>query len=180
MKLCKRCNKNKENHCFGTDKKSKSGLMTYCKECSREYARNRYHSLSIEQKRVIFKKEKASYLERIKNNPPSIKEKIHVWARIRSSSNSSRLDRSSLDKDFLKEKAMFSLLFFDYLEFYNRREYGNLLISASLDRKNNDLPYQEDNCLVVPNWLNLAKGIGTYKELIEYINHFLEKYENMY
>ena len=115
MKQCKRCNQNKENSCFKDDKGSKSGLASYCKECSREYSRDRYRSLSIEEKRAIFKREKESYLRRIKNNPLSIKEKIHIWARNRGISNGSRFDRSSLDRGFLRREATSSLLFFDYL-----------------------------------------------------------------
>ena len=73
-KLCTSCDKTKETSCFFKDKRSKSGLQTKCKECSKYYyLNNRDHYRNI-KKRLSTKKLLRSTLVRIKIKLTSIKE----------------------------------------------------------------------------------------------------------
>jgi hypothetical protein len=44
MKICKRCNIEKSLSDFFNNSKRKDGVSTYCKPCSLEYQRLRYHN----------------------------------------------------------------------------------------------------------------------------------------
>tara|TARA_R110000796_G_scaffold147513_1_gene264275 strand:+ start:391 stop:933 length:543 start_codon:yes stop_codon:yes gene_type:complete len=75
-KLCTSCDKTKETSCFFKDKRSKSGLQTKCKECSKYYyLNNRDHYRNI--------KKKAEYKETVKKYFSENKNKINEYKRDR-------------------------------------------------------------------------------------------------
>lgn len=178
MKLCSTCKKEKELVHFHKDKKAKDGHCYSCKSCVLHRIKSNIDSLTPEERHLKYKRETARLLLRRKNNEIPDEIRIGMWANARRGSNNC-LSRKSLDKEFLMKIGRHSKEFFDYLVFFDIRTEQSSLVAASLDRKDSSILYTEENCLVVPNWLNLAKGRGTYAKLFEYICHFLEN-ENLH
>ena len=50
MKICGKCNKEKDENLFTTRRRSKDGLDTYCKECNDQY-RKKYFSIDENKKK---------------------------------------------------------------------------------------------------------------------------------
>ncbi len=90
--------------------------------------------------------------------------------------------RRHLTKAFLKERALEGLKKFPYMKFVhineNKKNYSSHPFSASLDRINPNLGYQEDNIQVIPSWLNSAKLNCPIEILIPLLRDFVENYEN--
>lgn len=64
MKICTRCNKEKEK--FNKNSKNKDGLSNWCKDCFREYDRIRWSEGDSKRK-------KANYIARVRKNREFIK-----------------------------------------------------------------------------------------------------------
>jgi hypothetical protein len=71
MKLCKKCNVNKELEYFSKSKSSKDGLNNWCKECNKEYLRSYY----FENKELYSNRSKKYY----ELNFNIIKENSKKW-----------------------------------------------------------------------------------------------------
>ncbi len=183
MKLCIHCQEEKEETLFKKCKKSKMGRSNICKTCSNLYQSKKREALSHEKRLLrkdYDKKRNKKKYEAFSNDMDKslipLEKRIKIWM---NKKICDLPDRKHLDKNVLYRKAIKAIEFFPYLIFWNRRSSGSpMLFTASIDRIDNSQNYSDKNSVVVPLWLNSAKGIGTYDELFECIKSFLN-YENL-
>lgn len=186
MRLCIHCQEEKEEILFRKGKRSKLGRMNICKKCSNLYQSKKREGLSQEKKLLIKDYDKKRNKEKYKTfsndlnkNLIPLEKRIKMWIDKKIGDNTKTSDRKCLDKNTLYKRAIKALEFFPYLIFWNKRNSGSpMLFTASIDRVENFTDYSNENSVIVPLWLNFAKGIGTYDELFECIKSFLD-YENL-
>lgn len=186
MRKCIRCQEEKEEEFFGKMKRNKSEKMGVCKKCwafaQREKIK-KYDEIKLKAYKEKSAKYKKAWVEKqqlsLINNEISIDDRIELWAGRRIKAPNKSKGRRNLKKELLVEKAKEFLKIFPYMVFLCQRESKiPILYAASVDRLDNELDYTNENSIVVPFWLNLAKGMGTYEELLICIKDFL-KNENV-
>jgi len=186
MRKCIRCQEEKEEELFAKMKRNKNGRASFCKRCAASSQQKKIKNYD-EIKLKAFKEKSAKYKKvwhekrqlSLINNEVSIDDRIELWAVRRISAPNKSKGRRLLDKELLIEKAKEFLKIFPYMVFINKRGGKTpILFAASVDRVDNELDYTNENSIIVPFWLNLAKGMGTYEELLTCIKDFL-KNENL-
>lgn len=152
MRICKTCNLNLDRSRFADNRK-------ICKKC-----RNKTKGDSIRK--------------RIASGEMDFDVRLNHWM------NQTRLKdgRRHLSKSFLKEKAMEALEKFPYIRFLHKcpgvgqKNNSYHPFSASLDKIDPKLGYDEDNVQVIPMWLNEAKLNSSMEELIPLLRDFIDNY----
>lgn len=186
MRKCIRCQEEKEEALLAKMKRNKDGRASFCKKCAASSQREKIKNYD-EIKLKAFKEKQAKCKKTwndkqqlsLINNEISIDDRIELWAARRIKAPSKSKGRRLLNKGLLVEKAKEFLQIFPYMVFINKRGGKTpILFAASVDRVDNELDYADGNSIVVPFWLNLAKGMGTYEELLTCIKDFL-KNENL-
>lgn len=186
MRKCLKCQEEKELTLFRKYSRRKSYISNTCKTCINQEQKLKRQNLSEEERRVISssyketrKRHKQILNFNLNNNLIPIEKRIKLWIGKRTRDGEKSLDKKNLSLDLLFEKSKKALERFPYIVFLNKRDSGiPMNCCASIDRINNSIGYEDNNSVVVPLWLNLAKGIGTYDELYQCIKDFLE-YENL-
>jgi hypothetical protein len=186
MRKCVRCQEEKEEEFFIKMKRNKSGRANICKKCwafSQQEKIKKYDEIEFKDfKEKAAKRSKFWYEKQqisLINNEISTDDRIKLWALRRINAPNKSKGRRDLNKELLIKKAKDFLKIFPYMVFVCKKESQiPILFSASIDRLDNELDYTDENSIVVPFWLNLAKGMGTYEELLTCIKDFL-KNENL-
>lgn len=192
MKVCKRCNIEKELDSFYTDKTSKDGKWHTCKHCSRSSIKNRAEELYLEGYRRCFmcKIEKPfNKFKRDKSRPDGLgylcyscgraksrtdyvnRLKSYILKRAEKSAKSRNLDFNlTLEDIVIPENCPLLEIPLNYDHINGRN--GN---SPSIDRIDNSLGYIKGNIWIISSKANTMKGNASFPEL-----HIFSKNVNKY
>lgn len=152
--------------------------MRTCKTCNLELEVSRFAENRKICKKCRNKTKSDSMRRRIASGEIDFDVRLNYWMNHTILKNG----RKHLTKDFLKEKALEGLKKFPYMKFVhinkNKKNHSAHPFSASLDRINPNLGYQEDNIQVIPTWLNSAKLNCPVEILIPLLRDFVKNYED--
>ena len=183
MPFCRKCEALKETEFFPRDRRNKSGISSWCKECHRKKSREkeaepgyrekraakmrerrkRPEFLEKERVRRVANRDKKRQQDRKSRSRPESRARI-LWAGARRRANKKG------DAFFLTVGRVESALIAGACERTGSRfdlSPGRTADSPSIDRIDPELPYSDDNVNIVCDWYNMAKGRLSEIELIE-------------
>ena len=173
MKLCKKCNTEKEETQFSKDKSRKTGYHSICIECNKisckkRYEKNKQYYLDYQKKYIKDNKEKVSkknkkYREDNKEKIKKYNKSINgIYRRIKGSAKSRELD-------FDISKEYYSLNFFEKECHYCKEQ------STGIDRIDSNNGYTVKNsvpCCLMCNEMKLDYHLNDW---IQKMKNILEK-----
>lgn len=177
MKICVRCDKDKQLNSFARNKRAKDGLSSWCADCRKEYrqetkeqrriAKRNWSQNNKERKKQHFKK---WYDKRYKEYWQELRQTVH--------GRSQRLFGLAKDRSY-KHKLPFNITqewVEDHLTVgccqrtgirFDLTTKGRSPFAPSLDRIKPSLGYTTENTLIVVLCYNQAKGEWSHEEVIQ-------------
>lgn len=171
MKICTKCNTEKENSEFHVCKKNKDGLYKHCKSCKKEYDSiyRKSDKVQIHQKSLKVRDRKREYKKyRFETDP---RDQLLISAKFRAKKNNLPFDLE-IDDIIIPE-------YCPILEIkLERKEYGKggsfQPNSPSLDKIIPNLGYVKGNIIVISMKANAMKSNATKEELTKFSQNILK------
>lgn len=161
-RICRICNQLKDIiYFFKINSTNKKTYVSWqCKEC--------FNLKRIEKKRKI----KESFKEN-RDNKKILNVYIKKWA---SSARCKKFEKENKDRKSLTQEQLINLAYegiklYPYIDFASVDNKKATL--ASLDRKDGNFGYVENNMQVIPLWLNCAKIDFSQEEFESKLNHYI-------
>lgn len=179
-KVCGRCKETLSLELFYNDKNTKTGKSSYCIKCVKSYQLKHKEKFEVCRK-IRFATNKDSRLKKARAYKATYKNSFSCTVSTMLAAARGRAKKNNLEFTLNKEwvtKHLHPLLCEAtgvalQLEIDNTYQYTPF--RPSIDRTNNTKGYTKDNCKVVCNIYNVAKGVDTHMNVLKIAKAMLKK-----
>lgn len=196
MKSCTKCEVEKPEEDFPSDKRNATGLSSWCRECHKKRSRQKeaepgYRDMRREAARIRrqypeYREKERARREKYRTNKQQKdrEDRLTPSGRARSLWNAARRRASKRGEAFTLTKSRiesalsigvceFTGLEFDLDNKLRVGETGRSPLTPSVDKIDPLKPYSDDNVNIVCDWYNMAKGRLSSEQLIEFCKRLL-------